>query len=60
MFFATLNHPNGGVVPLMDAEGEQVATFNTVKEAEDAIKTSTLGHHYGGRVFNHDQPISWT
>lgn len=56
MFFATLNHPNGGVVPLTDHDGEQVATFETAEEAKAAIQTSTLGHHYGGRVFDFDDP----
>jgi hypothetical protein len=57
MYFATLNHPNGGVVPLMDEDehgNEKVATFDTEVDAVIAITENMLGDVYGGRVYNTD------
>jgi hypothetical protein len=53
-FFVTLNHPNGGVVPLVDNEEHDVATFNTFDEAKTAINENILGRTYGGRVYDTD------
>lgn len=50
-FFVTLNHPNGGVVPLVD-ENDAVCTFKTHGEAEQAINDNMIGHHYGGRIYD--------
>ncbi len=54
-YFATLNHPNGGVVPLTDEGGENVATFERFDEAAQAVASNTLGHAYGGRVYNTEE-----
>lgn len=59
-YFALLNHPNGGVVPLMDEEGESVATFGDPGSALEAIKTCALGAAYGGKVFDTDEPFTET
>jgi hypothetical protein len=56
-FFVILNHPNGGVVPLVDEEGEQVATFDTADDAAEAVQENALGRAYGGKVFDTDEPL---
>ena len=56
-FFATLNHPNGGVVPLTDHDehgNETVATFDNHAAAVEAIQGNMLGRAYGGRVYDTD------
>jgi hypothetical protein len=57
MFFATLYHPNGGVVPLMDTDGhgnERVATFRSKEAAKLAVRENVLGKAYGGTVYDTD------
>lgn len=56
-FFATLNHPNGGVVPLADHDAhgnETVAMFDSHAEAVAAVQENILGSAYGGRVYDTD------
>jgi hypothetical protein len=49
-FFVMLNHPNGGIVPMVD-DDEDLATFDTVEEAESAARNSSLGDACGFEVF---------
>jgi hypothetical protein len=57
MFFVTLNHPNGGVVPLMNTDehgNESVATFRNKAAAKLALRENMLGAAYGGVVYDTD------
>ena len=49
-FFVMLNHPNGGIVPMTDKEGD-LATYDTKKDASDAANTTILGESCGFEVF---------
>lgn len=54
MYFVTLNHPNGGVVPLMD-ENDQVATFDSHEQAVAGLESNTLGAKRGGTIYNTEE-----
>lgn len=56
-FFVTLNHPNGGVVPMMDNDehgNELVATFRNKEAAKLAIQENIIGRARGGTVYDTD------
>lgn len=48
-YFVMLNTQNGGITPLMS--GDEIATFDTPGEANDAGKENMLGAHFGFEIF---------
>jgi hypothetical protein len=48
-YFAILTCQNGGITPMLD--GEELATFDTLDECDEAAKQTVLGHHFGYEVF---------
>ena len=49
-FFVMLNHPSGGIVPMVD-ENEDLATYDTEEDARDAANNSFLGDACGFEIF---------
>lgn len=54
MYFVTLNHPSGGVVPLMD-EHDGVVTFEAYDEAVAALESNMIGAKRGGTIYNTEE-----
>lgn len=57
-FFVMLNTQNGGITPLVSGEREDLATFDTVEEAEEAAKSSSFGDAFGFEVFQTGYGVS--
>ena len=46
-FFVMLHTQSGGITPMVDSAGEELATCETKERAEDGAKGSVLGDAFG-------------
>lgn len=51
IYFVILNHPNGGVVPMVKNDEADLAMFESETEAMVCASDNPLGENYGFEIF---------
>jgi len=57
-YFVLLSGQKGQAVPMTDGPDDELATFDTIGEAEDAAERTIFGKHFGYSIFDREDPVS--